>query len=141
MASADKEMKKSANDNKKAPQLCVGRESYERMNFLYQAAALMSETHPQLSATYGRLAKSIGKKAVLRMEPAIKRTLCVRCGVLLNPAITADIHDYRHKKLCYVQVNCKLCGYQKRFYNNKNHQLWLENPSSLVERIEFSSNK
>uniref|UniRef100_A0A182T9B8 Uncharacterized protein n=1 Tax=Anopheles maculatus TaxID=74869 RepID=A0A182T9B8_9DIPT len=109
------------------------------MNFLYQAAALMSETNPQLSATYGKLAKSIGKKAVLRMEPAIKRTLCVRCGVLLNPATTADIQDHRHKQLCYVQVNCKLCGYRKRFYNSKNHQLWLDNPSSLVERIEFHS--
>uniref|UniRef100_A0A182K5W9 Uncharacterized protein n=1 Tax=Anopheles christyi TaxID=43041 RepID=A0A182K5W9_9DIPT len=70
-------------------------------------------------------------------EPAIKRTLCVRCGVLLNPVTTADIHDFRHKQLCYVQVTCKLCGYSKRFYNSKNHQLWLDNPSSVVERIEF----
>uniref|UniRef100_A0A182KG61 Uncharacterized protein n=1 Tax=Anopheles christyi TaxID=43041 RepID=A0A182KG61_9DIPT len=107
------------------------------MNYLYQASALMSDTCPQLSAAYGKLAKSIGKKAVLRMEPAIKRTLCVRCGVLLNPVTTADIHDFRHKQLCYVQVTCKLCGYSKRFYNSKNHQLWLDNPSSVVERIEF----
>ncbi|XP_052891920.1 ribonuclease P protein subunit p21 [Anopheles moucheti] len=137
MVSTEKEPALSAKDKKKSSKICVGRETLERMNFLYQAATLMSQTNPQLSASYGKLAKSIGKKAVIRMEPAIKRTLCVRCGVLLNPATTADVVDFRHKQLCYVQVNCKLCGYVKRFYNSKNHHLWLDNPSSLVEQIEF----
>ncbi|XP_049287288.1 ribonuclease P protein subunit p21 [Anopheles funestus] len=137
MVSSEKEPVNPTKDKKKSSKFCVGRETHERMNFLYQAAALMSHINPQLSASYGRLTKAIGKKAVLRMEPAIKRTLCVRCGVLLNPASTADIEDYRHKQLCYVQVKCNLCGYVKRFYNSKNHQLWLDNPSSLVERIEF----
>ncbi|XP_058062490.1 ribonuclease P protein subunit p21 [Anopheles bellator] len=128
----------ATNDKKKQAKLCAGRETYERMNFLYQAATLMSTSNPQLAAYYGKLTKSVGKKAVLRMEPAIKRTLCVRCGVHLNPGFTADIYDYRHKKLCYLQVDCKLCGFSKRFYNHKNHQLWLDNPQSIVERVEFS---
>uniref|UniRef100_A0A2M3ZK02 Putative ribonuclease p protein subunit p21 n=1 Tax=Anopheles braziliensis TaxID=58242 RepID=A0A2M3ZK02_9DIPT len=125
-------------EKKKSAKLCAGRETYERMNFLYQAATTMSATHPQLAAYYGKLLKSVGKKAVLRMEPAIKRTLCVRCGVLLNPGTTANIQDYRHKKLCYLQVDCGLCGFSKRFYNTKNHRLWMDNPQSVVERMEFA---
>uniref|UniRef100_A0AAG5CNK4 Uncharacterized protein n=1 Tax=Anopheles atroparvus TaxID=41427 RepID=A0AAG5CNK4_ANOAO len=134
---ANNEQKQPQHEKKKQTKPCVGRETFERMNYLYQAAMLMSDKSPHLSAYYGKLTKSIGKKSVLRMEPAIKRTLCVRCGVLLNPGYTANITDYRWKKLCYLQVDCTHCGFSKRFYNSKNHQLWLDNPASVIERFEF----
>ncbi|XP_058822200.1 uncharacterized protein LOC131683858 isoform X2 [Topomyia yanbarensis] len=127
----------NGNHGKKHARLCPGRDTYERMNFLYQASMLMSESMPALSGSYGKLVKSIGKKAVLRIEPAIKRTLCTRCGVALNPATTANYSDFRHKKLSYLEVECKLCGFTKRYYNNKNHKIRLDDPESVVETMVF----
>ncbi|XP_055634974.1 uncharacterized protein LOC129774921 [Toxorhynchites rutilus septentrionalis] len=127
----------NTNNTKKQARLCPGRDIYERMNFLYQAAALMAESVPVLSGTYGKLMKSVGKKAVLRIEPAIKRTLCVRCGVVLSPTSTANYTDYRHKKLSYVEVECKLCGFRKKFYSRKNYRIRLEDPESIVESMTF----
>ncbi|XP_055608343.1 uncharacterized protein LOC129755741 isoform X3 [Uranotaenia lowii] len=124
--------------SKKNARLCPGRDVYERMNYLYQASVLMSELPvPALSGVYGKLMKSIGKKAVLRIEPAIKRTLCTRCGVALNPGSTATYSDHRKKNYCYIQAECKHCGYSKRFVNRKNHQIHLENPKSLLESLHF----
>ncbi|XP_058174004.1 uncharacterized protein LOC131288843 [Anopheles ziemanni] len=61
------EQKQSKIDKKKQSKFCAGRETFERMNYLYQAAMLMSDKNPHLSAYYGKLTKSIGKKAVLRI--------------------------------------------------------------------------
>ncbi|XP_058455025.1 uncharacterized protein LOC131432639 isoform X2 [Malaya genurostris] len=127
----------NGNSGKKHARVCPGRDTYERMNFLYQASMLMAESVPALSGSYGKLMKSIGKKAVLRIEPAIKRTLCARCGVALNPASTANYSDFRHKKLSYLEVECKLCGFSKRFYNRKNHKIRLDDPESVLETMTF----
>ncbi|XP_055543400.1 uncharacterized protein LOC129728948 [Wyeomyia smithii] len=123
--------------SKKQARLCPGRDTYERMNFLYQASMLMAESIPALSGSYGKLMKSIGKKAVLRIEPAIKRTLCTRCGVALYPAKTADFHDYQYKKLSYLDISCKLCGFEKRYYKKKNHKIRADDPECVVETITF----
>lgn len=48
-------------------QKCYGKDTFERMNFLYQAGTLMADRNPALSCYYGQLCKSIAKKAVLRM--------------------------------------------------------------------------
>lgn len=52
---------------KSAANLCQGKDSFERMNFLYQAGTLMSTTNPTLSCYYGKLCRAVAKKAVLRM--------------------------------------------------------------------------
>ncbi|KAL9698364.1 hypothetical protein quinque_001805 [Culex quinquefasciatus] len=123
---------------KKQARLCPGRDSYERMNFLYQASVLMAESAPALSGCYGKLMKAVGKKAVLRVEPAIKRTLCARCGVALSSSSTASYSDFRHKKLSYVEVRCKLCAFSKRYYENKKHRIRLDDPAAVVETMEFN---
>lgn len=46
---------------------CQGKDTFERMNFLYQAGTLMSTINPTLSSYYGRLCRSVAKKSVLRM--------------------------------------------------------------------------
>lgn len=53
--------------NKPGANFCQGKDSFERMNFLYQAGTLMSRTNPTLSCYYGKLCRSVAKKAVLRM--------------------------------------------------------------------------
>lgn len=51
----------------KSKKLCQGKDTFERMNFLYQAATEMAAKNATLSCYYGNLCKSISKKAVLRM--------------------------------------------------------------------------
>lgn len=46
---------------------CQGKETFERMNFLYQAATEMAGKNNVLSCYYGNLCKSIARKSVLRM--------------------------------------------------------------------------
>lgn len=46
---------------------CQGKDSLERMNFLYQAGTVMAGKSDTLSCYYGYLCKSVAKKAVLRM--------------------------------------------------------------------------
>lgn len=53
--------------NQSGPNFCQGKDTFERMNFLYQAGTLMSSTNPTLSCYYGKLCRSVAKKAVLRM--------------------------------------------------------------------------
>lgn len=46
---------------------CQGKDSFERMNFLYQASTLTAVKNNVLSCYYGNLMKSVAKKSVLRM--------------------------------------------------------------------------
>lgn len=43
------------------------KETFERMNYLYQAGTMMAGTNPVLSCYYGGMCKSIAKKSVVRM--------------------------------------------------------------------------
>lgn len=46
----------------------AGKDSFQRINFLYQMATLMSQKdNPKLSAYYARVARLVGQKSVLRM--------------------------------------------------------------------------
>ena len=87
------------------PRLIQHREIYQRMNFLYQAATLMTtittDTQPQTPSNSKNLAslgrfyvntmKTIGTKQVLRIDPSIKRTICKRCDTILLPGVTSRI--------------------------------------------------
>nr|XP_019552961.2 ribonuclease P protein subunit p21-like [Aedes albopictus] len=127
------------NNGKKQARLCPGRDTYERMNFLYQASVLMADSVPVLSGSYGKLMKSIGKKATLRIEPAIKRTLCARCGVALMPAKTAEYREHSQGNLNFVEVACNVCDYRKRYRNWKGHKIHLDDPKSVVDTLTFET--
>lgn len=51
----------------KPNKLCQGKDAFERMNFLYQAASQMAGKNRVLSSYYGNMCKSISKKSVLRL--------------------------------------------------------------------------
>lgn len=51
----------------KPNKLCQGKDAFERMNFLYQAATQMAGKNRVLSSYYGNMCKSISKKSVLRL--------------------------------------------------------------------------
>ncbi|XP_037810568.1 ribonuclease P protein subunit rpr2 [Lucilia sericata] len=123
-----------------------GKECFSRMNFLYQASLLMAGKNNALSSYYGELCKNVGKKAVLRIDPTVKRDLCKRCSLAQKPGITSDLNvkslrkkrrkpkDVEHlDQDCQMQMACKLCGYQRNFNVKTEYKFWLENPESVAE--------
>lgn len=117
-----------------------GKDSFSRMNFLYQASMLMAGKSDTLSAYYGNLCKTIGKKSVLRIDPNIKRTLCKRCHMALKPGITAEISTLDCKE-DILAIKCKKCNHSKNFVVNSEYKFWLENPDSIAEICSVEKEK
>ncbi|CAG8483953.1 10467_t:CDS:2 [Ambispora gerdemannii] len=133
------------------------RELYQRMNFLYQAAALMTTTTfvqestdhntkdekstakrnksyqniGSLGRFYLNTMRNIGKKQVLRIEPSVKRNICKRCDSLLVPGFTsrARVKSRRQKQL---EIECSECKAIKIFPARKDYQLFSEKPENIV---------
>ncbi|CAG8460857.1 14549_t:CDS:2 [Ambispora leptoticha] len=113
------------------------RELYQRMNFLYQAAALMTtttfvqESTRSLGRFYVNTMRNISKKQVLRIVPSIKRNICKRCDSLLVPGLTsrARVKSRRQKQL---EIECIECKAIKIFPAKKNYQLFSEKPENIV---------
>lgn len=51
----------------KSKKSCPGKDTFERINFLYQAASQMTSKSKVLSCYYGSQCKIISKKALQRM--------------------------------------------------------------------------
>jgi ribonuclease P protein subunit RPR2 len=141
---------------------------YARINFLYQSAQLLSYSqvsdtttttpHPppsspgtgpssantSLSRFYLSNARAVAKKSVLRIAPAVKRTICKRCDALLIPGATSthsivnDSHNGRKPWADVLVVECKGCGAVKRFpvgmetKKKKDWKLWSERPDIVI---------
>ncbi|XP_055679572.1 ribonuclease P protein subunit p21 [Lutzomyia longipalpis] len=117
---------------------CQGRDTYHRMNYLYQASKLMAGRNDFLSSYLGHQCRAIGKKSVLKMEPAVKRTICKRCSIFLKPEETADVEvEDTGRGVCVI--SCRRCGFQKRYHNDGNYSMWLDNPASVAESLNFAS--
>ncbi|EKM54637.1 uncharacterized protein PHACADRAFT_123918 [Phanerochaete carnosa HHB-10118-sp] len=50
-----------------------------------------STAYADLSRTYVKNMKAIGRKTNMRMDPAVKRTLCKGCDLVLVPGLTAEV--------------------------------------------------
>lgn len=143
---------------------------YARINFLYQSAQLLSynqvsdttatattTTHPHpsspgtgpssantsLSRFYLSNARAVAKKSVLRISPAVKRTICKRCDALLIPGATSThsiVNDSRNGRKPWADVlvvECNGCGAVKRFpigmeTRKKDWKLWSERPDVVI---------
>ncbi|XP_018784321.1 PREDICTED: ribonuclease P protein subunit rpr2 [Bactrocera latifrons] len=138
--------------SKKQQPAFQGKECFSRMNFLFQASMLMAGKNNALSAYYGELCRSIAKKAVLKIDPNIKRQLCKRCSLALKPGITADLHaETRRKRRKSLKnsdnvdentsmiLTCHQCGFRRQFIVNPNYNFWLDNEESVVESITLGN--
>ncbi|XP_014093854.2 uncharacterized protein Rpp21 [Bactrocera oleae] len=140
--------------NKKQQPAFQGKECFSRMNFLFQASMLMAGKNNTLSAYYGELCRSIAKKAVLKIDPNIKRQMCKRCSLALKPGITADLHAVTRRKRrqslknsdnvdenTSMLLTCRQCGFRRQFIVNPNYNFWLDNEESVVESITLGNKK
>lgn len=52
---------------KRSTKFCQGKDVFERMNFLYQAATMMAGKNSALAQYYGQQCKVISRKSLQRM--------------------------------------------------------------------------
>ncbi|XP_038067500.1 ribonuclease P protein subunit p21-like isoform X2 [Patiria miniata] len=112
-------------------------DALQRINFLYQAAHCMLLQNPEntkLARFYITTMKNVAKKAVLRIHPNIKRTVCKRCDLLLVPGLTSKVR-VKGKRQKHVVVTCLECGGVKRFLSNNDYKLWVERPECTQNPI------
>ncbi|KTW30647.1 hypothetical protein T552_00363 [Pneumocystis carinii B80] len=125
----------------KEPKIVPQQELYARISFLYQAANIYTsysilnqntyanediQSKLALSRFYINTAKKIARKAVLKINPSIKRTLCRRCDTILLPAITSSIRienqsKNNKKEADTMVITCNFCNTQKRYPTLKNN--------------------
>ncbi|XP_004520378.1 ribonuclease P protein subunit rpr2 [Ceratitis capitata] len=140
--------------SKKQQNTFQGKECFSRMNFLFQASMLMAGSNKTLAAYYGELCKNIGKKAVLKIDPDVKRQLCKRCSLALQPGITADLETVSQgkRRKCSkntqnvdentsLKLTCQQCGFKRKYLVNSEYKFWLENKESVMETITVEQEK
>ncbi|XP_076008905.1 ribonuclease P protein subunit p21 [Genypterus blacodes] len=114
------------------------KESYQRLNFLYQAAHCVVAQQPEnvaLARFYCFTQRTIARRLVLRQDPSVKRTLCKRCCSLLIPGVTASVRQQRKKrKTRFTVMKCLSCGQGKTLLNNPEHCLWAERPEAQQQQ-------
>lgn len=120
----------------------AGKEAFSRMNFLYQASSfcssLSSAQGQTLSAYYGSVFRNVAKKACVRAEPELKRTLCKGCNAVLVPGKNARVR-LKKKPTSRLIVTCLSCATLKRFGVRKDYKIWLEKDDSVVERFKIGN--
>ncbi|OXU31630.1 hypothetical protein TSAR_016120 [Trichomalopsis sarcophagae] len=129
-------MKKSSAINEK---LCQGKDVFERMNFLYQASFLLSSKNKALASYYGSIMTSCAKKAVLRVDHNLKRTVCRACQSPLIPGKTAKVRLMPKNKL--IKTVCLICKTKKQIPYKGKHKLWFDQSEALLETFEYKLKK
>jgi len=89
-------------------------EALERMNYLYQAAALYTSRSPNLTRFYLSTMRKIGNRLVLRCHAGVKKTICRTCHMLLVPGVSASVRG-EGKDQSAVSVRCLECQRVQRF--------------------------
>ncbi|XP_067128408.1 ribonuclease P protein subunit p21 [Centruroides vittatus] len=118
-----------------------GKDIYQRVNFLYQAAytvLAMTPTNFNLIRYYGRTIKMICQKSQIKLDPDIKRTMCKKCYIILYPGITSTFR-LKSKRSKHSIIKCLTCGTIKRFLNKADYELWYNRPEAQVS-IEYLGN-
>lgn len=83
----------------------------ERIERLFQQAAIFFPENPQWSDRCIALARSIAMKQRVRIPRPLKRQFCRRCSAFLVPGRTSRVRVHRGR----VVVTCFRCGSQRRY--------------------------
>ncbi|TPX55711.1 hypothetical protein PhCBS80983_g05084 [Powellomyces hirtus] len=145
--------------HKSAVNRIENRDAFQRLNFLHQAAVLMSSTPTTTAITaptsgstntksvginndhcaatmrnlgrfYLHTRRSVERKLVLRSHPQVKRTICKYCGGLLVPGVSASVKVSVEERRPVVKTTCSDCGTTRRIPA----QLDGESPRLFVDR-------
>ncbi|XP_015588459.1 ribonuclease P protein subunit rpr2 [Cephus cinctus] len=117
--------------------LCQGKDVFERMNYLYQASQFVASKNKTVASYYGNVMVNCGKKAVLRMEPDLKRSICKSCQTPLIPGETARVRlGSKPRKL--IRWTCLTCRSIKKFPTKQGHKLWSDQAESIVQIFDYA---
>lgn len=118
-------------------QSCQHKDVFERMNYLYQASHLMASKSQVMASYLGNNMLACAKKAVLRAEPNVKRTMCKCCQTPLVPGETARVRLVS-KPIKGIKWTCLTCMNTKRYPTKKGYELWLDQAESTVRTLDFT---
>lgn len=90
-----------------------------------------------LASYYSDNMMGCARKAVLRMEPDLKRSICKRCQTPLIPGETARVR-LTSRPVKGVKWTCLTCRNTKRFPTKRGYKLWLEQPEAVVEVLDYT---
>ncbi|KAK7005809.1 RNAse P Rpr2/Rpp21/SNM1 subunit domain-containing protein, partial [Favolaschia claudopus] len=133
-------MAKKIKDDTQAPNPnnIVNRDIMQRLNFMYQASVYLSSVLPlpspsttttprkrakrtrkmgvhDLSKSYINSMKIVANKTMVKMDPAVKRTLCNGCNIVLIPGSTATVRVKSSKVHGHVMhYRCNSCKSTRR---------------------------
>ncbi|KAH0953130.1 hypothetical protein HN011_005790 [Eciton burchellii] len=117
---------------------CQHKDVFERMNYLYQASHFMVSKNRSFASYYGNNIIGCAKKAVLRIEPNLKRTICKHCHTPLIPGETARVR-LMSKPIKGIRWTCLTCMNTRRFPTKEGYKLWLDQPEAVVEILDYTS--
>jgi ribonuclease P protein subunit RPR2 len=83
----------------------------ERIVILFERAAEFYPENPEWSNRCVELARRIGMRHRVRIEPPLKRRFCRRCNSYLVPGSNARVRIHRGR----VVVTCLKCGHRSRY--------------------------
>ncbi|KAJ7747219.1 RNAse P Rpr2/Rpp21/SNM1 subunit domain-containing protein [Mycena metata] len=97
----------------------VNRDIMQRLNFMYQASRRAKKARKMnvhdLSKAYINSMKTVANKTMVKMDPAVKRTLCNGCNIVLVPGSTATVRVKSSKTHGHVmQYRCTSCKSTRR---------------------------
>ncbi|GAA5934672.1 ribonuclease P protein subunit RPR2 [Sporobolomyces koalae] len=74
------------------------------------------ESFKPISRHLVRMMKEVAKKATVRMDPAVKRTLCKHCDAVLVPGVSSSVRIKPSRPHAHLVVyTCSACLAQRRF--------------------------
>lgn len=107
--------------NKGRPTTVPKKDEYSRVNYLYQAATTLGQNkkYAALSRGYSRNSLIISQKAVLKMAPLMKRSMCKRCNRVYVPGrnVSIRVENASRDKTEHNDVlvyECE-CGERRRY--------------------------
>lgn len=120
---------------KKLPK--VQKDHYARASFLFQAANFhLMHGNPELSRMMARGVDLVSKRAVLRLLPHLKRSICKKCknvlvaGLTMTQSIENLLKNAPHADI--LVRTCMVCNTAKRFPIGKDPEYQLHCDKNLV---------
>ncbi len=83
------------------------------VRLLTESAVALSRTQPQLAREQASLARKVGLRFNVRLDPSLRRFTCRGCKGLLVPGMNARVR-LGHGKTTVVHVTCLDCGHVNR---------------------------
>uniref|UniRef100_A0A146ME58 Ribonuclease P protein subunit p21 n=1 Tax=Lygus hesperus TaxID=30085 RepID=A0A146ME58_LYGHE len=118
-----------------------GKETFHRVNFLYQAADLCRQLPgsqgKKLMMIYGSQLTSVCRKTLSRVDVGMKRSICKGCNAILVPGDTAMVRMSKKPESQIVWI-CTMCGAYRLFNTTPGHKMWRDSPDSVVETIDLN---